>query len=116
MAQAIITKTHVSAYDYNEMRRRGHVSIEIKATELAQRDDEWRSVMWSENETKGETLRKALLKDVIKLLKELYPDSKVTFSQKAGCRCGCSPGYYVKDANGNSMIPNGTTVFVEIVD
>lgn len=116
MAKAIIHSTHVSKGDYREMRRRGYVSIAIQATELKQRDDEWRGVMWREDETKGEKLRKALIKDVIKLLKELYPDSRIAFSQKAGCHCGCSPGFYVKDASGKSLIPNGTTVFVEIVD
>lgn len=116
MAKAIITNTHKSVYDYQQARRRGYVAIDIKATELAKRDNEWRSVMWQESETAGAKLRKALIKDVIKLIKTLYPDSKVTFNQKAGCRCGCSPGYYVKNANGNSLIPNGTTVFVDLVD
>lgn len=115
MAKAIIHSTHKSVYDYQQARRRGHVSIQIDATELKQRDDEWRGVMWNDYEA-GAKLRKALLRDVVKLLKELYPDSKVAFSQKAGCSCGCSPGYYVKDASGNSLIPNGTTVFVELVD
>lgn len=116
MAKAIIVKMHGSQYDYNEMRQRGHVSIEIKATELKRRDEEWRSVMWNEGEAAGAKLRKVLIKDVIKLLKELYPDSKITFSQKAGCHCGCSPGFYVKDASGKSLIHNGSTAFVEIVD
>ncbi len=116
MAKAIIVKTYTSHHDYNEMRRRGYVSIEIKAADLAARDTEWRSVMWQESETAGAKLRQALIKDVIRAMKELYPDSKITFSHKAGCRCGCSPGYYVKDATGKSLIPNGTTVFVELVD
>ena len=30
-------------------------------------------------------------------LKELFPEAlKLTFSAKAGCRCGCSPGYIMK--------------------
>ena len=116
MAKAIIHSTHTSVYDYQQARRRGHVSIEIKAADLAERDSEWRSVMWQDDETVGAKLRRALIRDVIKLLKGLYPDSKISFSQKAGCTCGCSPGYYVKDANGNSMIPNGNTVFVDLVD
>lgn len=115
MAKAIITKTHVSVSDYRETKRKGYASIQIKAAELKQRDDDWRGVMYNEYEA-GSKLRKALLRDVVKLLKELYPDSKVAFSQKAGCNCGCSPGFYVKDAAGKSLIPNGTTVFVEIVD
>lgn len=116
MAKAIITHTHQSVYDYQQARRRGYVAIEIKATDLVERDNEWRSVMWKEDETAGAKLRRALIRDVVKLLKELYPDSKIAFSQKAGCSCGCSPGYYVKTQAGNSLIPNGTTVFVEIVD
>jgi hypothetical protein len=32
-----------------------------------------------------------------KALKELFPDAlSIKFSAKAGCRCGCSPGYIVK--------------------
>jgi len=115
MAKAIIHSTRQSIREYRVTPRKGHVSIAIKATELAERDSEWRSVMYGDYEA-GAKLRKALNKDVIKLIKTLYPDSKVAFSQKAGCNCGCSPGYYVKDASGKSMIPNGTTVFVEIVD
>ena len=115
MARAIVVKTHTSNGDYNDRNRRGYVSIEIKARELAQRDDEWRGVMYNDYEA-GAKLRKALNKDVIKLIKELYPDSKIAFSQKAGCSCGCSPGYYVKNASGESILKNGITVFVEIVD
>ena len=115
MAKAIIHSTHQSVYDYQQARRRGYVSVQIEATELKRRDDEWRGVMWGNYEA-GAKLRQTLNKDVIGLLKELYPDSKIAFSQKAGCSCGCSPGFYVKDATGKSLIPNGTTVFVGIVD
>ena len=115
MAKAIVHSTHVSVYDYQQARRRGHVSVQIEATELKQRDDEWRGVMYNDYEA-GAKLRRVVIKDVIKLLKGLYPDSKISFNQKAGCTCGCSPGFYVKDATGKSLIPNGTTVFVEIVD
>lgn len=27
----------------------------------------------------------------------LHPDTKVFWSQKAGCGCGCSPGFVIKD-------------------
>ena len=36
-------------------------------------------------------------KEHTKALKELFPDAhSIKFSSKAGCRCGCSPGYIVK--------------------
>ena len=115
MAKAIIHSTHQSVYDYQQARRRGYVSVQIEATELKQRDEEWRGVMYRDYEA-GAKLRQTLNKDVIGLLKELYPDSKIAFSQKAGCSCGCSPGYYVKNASGESILKNGITVFVWIVD
>jgi len=31
------------------------------------------------------------------LLKQLFPEAlSITFSRKAGCKCGCSPGYIMK--------------------
>jgi hypothetical protein len=36
-------------------------------------------------------------KEHTKALKELFPDAhSIKFSSKAGCRCGCSPGYIIK--------------------
>lgn len=33
----------------------------------------------------------------IKALKDLFPEAEsIKFSSKAGCRCGCSPGYILK--------------------
>lgn len=47
----------------------------------------------------------------IQAFKELFPDAtSIKFSVKAGCRCGCSPGYIVKT---NSAV-NGTNNWVTI--
>jgi hypothetical protein len=36
-------------------------------------------------------------KTTLASLKELFPEAlRITFSAKAGCRCGCSPGYIMK--------------------
>jgi len=35
-----------------------------------------------------------------------FQNSKITFSQKAGCGCGCSPGFIVDIKNGLEMFIN----------
>lgn len=52
--------------------------------------------------------RKQFLPEILK--QAGYPaDTKVSWSQKAGCGCGCSPGFIVK----NEM---GTDIFVTVSD
>ena len=45
------------------------------------------------------TLYKAMLPEIIAKL-DLPPETKVSWSQKAGCQCGCSPGFILKSAYG----------------
>lgn len=40
-----------------------------------------------------------IIPKVLKAMK-LPPDTKVSFSAYAGCQCGCSPGFIVKDGAG----------------
>jgi hypothetical protein len=51
-------------------------------------------------------------KQHVKALKELFPESStIRFSAKAGCRCGCSPGYVMKYDHPNQF---GRVFWVDI--
>lgn len=41
-------------------------------------------------------LYRDVMPEIIRLA-ELHPDTKVVWSRTAGCGCGCSPGFIVKD-------------------
>ncbi len=53
--------------------------------------------------------RKEVIPEVLKRMG--CPDAKVSWSQKAGCSCGCSPGFIVKHPG---HVPKD--VFVNVVE
>lgn len=59
---------------------------------------EFKSKAWSYISKK----RNALFAERINKLLKLAPDQRVTFSYTAGCSCGCSPGFLIKQ-NGRNI-------------
>lgn len=55
------------------------------------------------------TYRKELIPEILER-SGLSKDTKVSWSQKAGCACGCSPGFIIQDG------PWGQEIFVTITD
>lgn len=72
-----------------------------------------RIYIWPEGETLLQNLENRRNRPVGEWKRKVIPeilrqaglpaDTKVSFSQKCGCRCGCSPGFYIKDHWGKKI-------------
>ena len=72
-----------------------------------------RIYVWPEGETILDNLRNRRMRPYNAFRKKIIPnvlthmgwpaDTKVRWSQKAGCRCGCSPGFIVDDFSRQSV-------------
>ena len=65
-------------------------AVDKFATENGVWNLDFKSKVWS-------SVCKQATKTNLKALKELFPDAtSIKFSRKAGCSCGCSPGYIMR--------------------
>lgn len=68
-----------------------------------------RIYIWPIGESLVKNMNNRRNRPYVRWKKEVLPEvlakynlstSKISWSRKAGCRCGCSPGFIVKDARG----------------
>lgn len=112
MMKAIIRKSEGSHHSNRRNAGRSIVYIESPFDKVADRWFTANRVMNLSFKCKTwNKISRMATKAALSSLKELFPEAlKITFSAKAGCRCGCSPGYIMKHQ------PNqyGRTFWVDI--
>jgi len=77
----------------------------------AKRGKKMRIYLFPQNETVWENLKNRRNRDrnlwkkiALQVMEKYgYSNPKMTFSQKAGCGCGCSPGFVVEEKNSKEL-------------
>ena len=96
--KATLTKSSPISSDFRKRPGRSIVYVnsvlDKAADEFGTKYDVWnlpfKSKTWS-------SVCRVINKATAELLRQLFPDAvSIKFSAKAGCSCGCSPGYIVK--------------------